>query len=120
MIGNACRVSSRRRTCGTWRPLFGAGARTEKRLLRLTARFRAGRTPGEFGLSNEYATHRRARPPPEHRFGHATALGYGSAVSVRIRPVLTARDAASAVEFYKRAFGAIESNRVTGPTGTIV
>ena len=41
-------------------------------------------------------------------------------MTVRIRPVLTARDAASAVDFYKQAFGAIESNRVTGPTGTIV
>ena len=34
--------------------------------------------------------------------------------------MLTARDAPRAVDFYKQAFGAIESNRVTGPTGTIV
>jgi PhnB protein len=37
-----------------------------------------------------------------------------------IRPVLSIRGAARAVDFYKEAFGAVESNRVTGPTGTIV
>jgi PhnB protein len=37
-----------------------------------------------------------------------------------IRPVLTCRDAARAVDFYKEAFGAVESRRVTGPAGTIV
>jgi PhnB protein len=37
-----------------------------------------------------------------------------------IRPVLSCRDARRAVEFYKEAFGAVESNRVTSSAGTIV
>lgn len=37
-----------------------------------------------------------------------------------ITPMLTVRDAAGAVEFYKRAFGAAELSRLTSPTGQIV
>jgi PhnB protein len=38
----------------------------------------------------------------------------------RITPVLTVRNAAAAVDFYKRAFGAIEVARVTNPGNRIV
>jgi PhnB protein len=37
-----------------------------------------------------------------------------------IKPVLTARNAGAAVEFYERAFGAVELNRVTNPNGIVV
>ena len=36
-----------------------------------------------------------------------------------IKPVLTCRDAPSAVEFYKRAFGAVEVNRHVNPNGIV-
>jgi PhnB protein len=37
-----------------------------------------------------------------------------------IKPVLTAKNAGAAVEFYKRALGAVELNRVTNPNGIVV
>lgn len=37
-----------------------------------------------------------------------------------ITPMLTVRDATAAIEFYKRAFGAIEVSRLTTPTNQIV
>ena len=37
-----------------------------------------------------------------------------------ITPVLTVRNAAAAVDFYRRAFGAIEVSRITNPGGQIV
>ena len=40
--------------------------------------------------------------------------------SSTITPMLTVRNAAAAVEFYKRAFGATEGERLTTPTGQIV
>ena len=36
-----------------------------------------------------------------------------------IKPVLTCRDAPSAVEFYKRALGAVELNRHVNPNGIV-
>jgi PhnB protein len=36
-----------------------------------------------------------------------------------IQPVLTARNAAAAVDFYKRAFGATEVSRATNPNGIV-
>jgi PhnB protein len=36
-----------------------------------------------------------------------------------IQPVLTARNASAAVDFYKRAFGAVELSRVTNPNGIV-
>jgi PhnB protein len=40
--------------------------------------------------------------------------GYNS-----VSPSLTCHDAASAIDFYKHAFGATELNRMTGPGGTV-
>jgi PhnB protein len=37
-----------------------------------------------------------------------------------LTPMLTVRNAAQAIEFYKKAFGAIEVSRLTSPTGQIV
>lgn len=37
-----------------------------------------------------------------------------------LTPMLTVKDSAAAVEFYKRAFGATEGRRVVGPTGQSV
>lgn len=37
-----------------------------------------------------------------------------------VTPGLTVRDAARAIEFYKRAFGAVEKGRMNGPGGMIV
>lgn len=37
-----------------------------------------------------------------------------------ITPMLTVRNAAAAIEFYKKAFGASEGQRLTTPTGQIV
>jgi len=36
-----------------------------------------------------------------------------------IKPVLTARNAQAAVDFYKRAFGAVEVSRATNPNGIV-
>jgi PhnB protein len=41
-------------------------------------------------------------------------------VETRITPFLTVRDAASAIAFYERAFGAREVERFTAPSGQIV
>lgn len=37
-----------------------------------------------------------------------------------LTPALTVRDVAKAIEFYKRAFGAVENNRMPGPDGKIM
>jgi PhnB protein len=37
-----------------------------------------------------------------------------------ITPMLTVRNAAGAIEFYRRAFDAVEGERLTSPTGHIV
>jgi PhnB protein len=37
-----------------------------------------------------------------------------------LRPMLTVKDAAAAVEFYRAAFGAVEQNRFVAPTGHVV
>src|SRR2546426_1163840 len=37
-----------------------------------------------------------------------------------ITPALTCRDAGSAIEFYKKALGATEINRMTGPGGRVM
>ena len=37
-----------------------------------------------------------------------------------ITPMLTVRDAARAIDFYREAFGATEASRLTTPTGQIV
>jgi len=37
-----------------------------------------------------------------------------------ISPMLSVREAAKAVEFYKKAFGAVELHRVSSPNGDIV
>ncbi|MEA2662467.1 MAG: PhnB protein [Chloroflexota bacterium] len=43
------------------------------------------------------------------------------AVATTLTPMLTVRDAAAAIEFYRRAFGATETApRVTAPSGQIV
>ncbi len=41
-------------------------------------------------------------------------------IQTEIKPVLTVRDAASAIGFYERAFDATEVSRVTSPGGQIV
>jgi len=46
----------------------------------------------------------------------STSDGFQTAVS----PMLSVRDGASAVEFYKRAFGAVELERITAPDGGVV
>jgi PhnB protein len=50
--------------------------------------------------------------------------GPGTTMSIvattELTPMLTVKDAASAVEFYRRAFGARELSRVTSPTGQSV
>ncbi|MGB2671487.1 MAG: VOC family protein [Candidatus Acidiferrum sp.] len=48
----------------------------------------------------------KVRPIPE---------GYHS-----ISPAITCKNAASAIEFYKEAFGATEMNRMSGPGGTVM
>jgi PhnB protein len=37
-----------------------------------------------------------------------------------LTPMLTVKDAASAIAFYRDAFGAVEETRVTAPTGHVV
>ena len=46
--------------------------------------------------------------------------GTGSSVVCSIAPMLSVRDGARAVEFYKSAFGAIEVYRVEDPGGSVV
>jgi PhnB protein len=41
-------------------------------------------------------------------------------VETSLTPMLTVVDAAGAIDFYKRAFGALEISRLTTPTGQIV
>jgi PhnB protein len=41
-------------------------------------------------------------------------------MALSLTPMLTVRDAASAISFYERAFGATERERLTTPTGQIV
>jgi PhnB protein len=41
-------------------------------------------------------------------------------MAVSLTPMLTVRDAASAIAFYERAFGATERERLTTPAGQIV
>src|SRR5947209_18521936 len=50
------------------------------------------------------------------------SMDAGKAGSIRctISPLLSVRDGAGAVEFYKRAFGAIEVYRVEDPGGSVV
>ena len=44
----------------------------------------------------------------------------GASVACSIAPMLSVRNGAAAVEFYKSAFGAIEVHRVEDPGGTVV
>jgi PhnB protein len=37
-----------------------------------------------------------------------------------LTPMLTVKDAAAAIEFYREAFGAVEESRVEAPTGQVV
>lgn len=46
--------------------------------------------------------------------------GSGASVVCSIAPMLSVRNGARAVEFYKLAFGAIEAYRVEDPTGAVV
>jgi PhnB protein len=46
--------------------------------------------------------------------------GTGTRVACSIAPMLSVRNGARAVEFYKAAFGAIEVYRVEDPTGSVV
>jgi PhnB protein len=41
-------------------------------------------------------------------------------VTTSLTPMLTVKDASAAVEFYARAFGATEGNRLRSPTGHVV
>ena len=46
--------------------------------------------------------------------------GTGTSVAYSIAPMLSVRNGARAVEFYKSAFGAIEVHRVEDPGGSVV
>jgi PhnB protein len=46
--------------------------------------------------------------------------GMGTSVACSVAPMLSVRQGARAVEFYKTAFGAIEVYRVEDPTGSVV
>ena len=37
-----------------------------------------------------------------------------------LTPMLTVKDAAAAIDFYREAFGAVEESRVTAPNGNVV
>src|SRR2546423_15298425 len=50
----------------------------------------------------------------------ATAPGTGTSVSCSVAPMLSVRQGARAVEFYKAAFGAVEVYRVEAPDGAVV
>jgi PhnB protein len=50
----------------------------------------------------------------------STQRGTGAAVRCSIAPMLSVRNGARAVEFYKAAFGAIESFRVADDAGAVV
>src|SRR6266480_109071 len=50
-----------------------------------------------------------------------TTARHGSeGIRTTIAPLLSVRNGASAVEFYKRAFGATELMRITNPAGAVV
>src|SRR5438067_12051614 len=50
----------------------------------------------------------------------ATAPGTGTSVICSVAPMLSVRQGARAVEFYKAAFGAVEVYRVEAPDGAVV
>ncbi len=50
----------------------------------------------------------------------STDTGTGSSVECSVAPMLSVRNGARAVEFYKAAFGAIEVYRVEDPGGSVV
>src|SRR5438132_11212363 len=50
----------------------------------------------------------------------ATAPGTGTSVTCSVAPMLSVRQGARAVEFYKAAFGAVEVYRVEAPDGAVV
>src|SRR5437899_6663762 len=50
----------------------------------------------------------------------ATAPGTGTSVTCSVAPMLSVRQGARAVEFYKAAFGAVEEYRVEAPDGAVV
>jgi len=50
----------------------------------------------------------------------STAAGKGTTMTCSVAPMLSVRNGARAVEFYKSAFGAIEVFRVEDPTGAVV
>src|SRR6266568_4620770 len=50
----------------------------------------------------------------------ATAPGTGTSVTCSVAPMLSVRQGARAVEFYKAAFGAVEVYRVEDPSGAVV
>jgi PhnB protein len=49
-----------------------------------------------------------------------TDAGTGTSVACSLAPMLSVRNGARAVEFYKSAFGAIEVHRVEDPGGAVV
>src|SRR3989440_8070213 len=50
----------------------------------------------------------------------ATAPGTGTSVICSVAPMVSVRQGARAVEFYKAAFGAVEVYRVEAPDGAVV
>src|SRR5437660_3275713 len=50
----------------------------------------------------------------------ATAPGTGTSVICSVAPMLSVRQGARAVEFYKAAFGAVEVFRIEAPDGAVV
>jgi PhnB protein len=50
----------------------------------------------------------------------STNPGTGTTVACSIAPMLSVRDGARAVEFYKAAFGATEAFRIDAPDGAVV
>ena len=50
----------------------------------------------------------------------STDAATGASVACSIAPMLSVRNGAAAVEFYKSAFGAIEVHRVEDPGGSVV
>src|SRR3989475_10531641 len=50
----------------------------------------------------------------------STNVGTGTSVVCSVAPMLSVRNGARAVEFYKAAFGAIEVYRVEDPGGSVV
>ena len=50
----------------------------------------------------------------------STTAGSGANITCSLAPMLSVRNGARAVEFYKSAFGAVEVYRVEDPTGSVV